>query len=37
MGFIETALQMVTLAIPILIVYVAHNLGFMGGDLDSEL
>ena len=37
MGFIETALQMVTLAIPILIGYVAHKLGFLGGDFDSAL
>lgn len=37
MGFIETALQMVTLAIPILIGYVAHKFGFLGGDFDSAL
>ncbi len=37
MGFTDTALQMVVLAIPILIGYVAHKLGFMGGDFDKKL
>lgn len=37
MGFIDTALQMVTLAIPIIIGYVAHKLDFMGGEFDSVL
>ncbi len=35
MSFTDTALQMVVLAIPILIGYIAHKLGFMGGDFDS--
>ncbi len=37
MGFIDTALQMVILAIPIVIGYVAHKLGFMGGEFDGKL
>lgn len=37
MGFTDTALQMVVLAIPILIGYVAHKLGLMGGEFDSRL
>ncbi|MDM8299602.1 AEC family transporter [Collinsella tanakaei] len=37
MGFIDTALTMVTLAIPIIIGYAAHKLGFMGGEFDSAL
>ncbi len=37
MSFTDTALQMVVLAIPILIGYVAHKLGFMGGTFDSGL
>ena len=37
MSFTDTALQMVVLAIPILIGYIAHKLGFMGGDFDSKL
>ena len=37
MSFADTALQMVVLAIPIIIGYVAHKLGFMGGDFDSKL
>lgn len=37
MGFLETALTMVTLAIPIVIGYVAHRLGFMGGEFDGKL
>lgn len=37
MGFLETALTMVTLAIPIVIGYVAHRLGFMGGGFDGKL
>lgn len=37
MGFLETALTMVTLAIPIVIGYIAHRLGFMGGEFDGKL
>lgn len=37
MSFTDTALQMLVLAIPILIGYIAHKLGFMGGDFDSKL
>lgn len=37
MGFVDTALQMVILAIPIIIGYAAHKLGFMGGDFDTAL
>ena len=37
MSFTDTALQMVVLAIPILIGYVAHKLGFMGGEFDGKL
>ncbi len=37
MSFADTALQMVVLAIPILIGYVAHKLGLMGGEFDSKL
>ncbi len=37
MSFSDTALQMVVLAIPILIGYIAHKLGFMGGDFDKKL
>lgn len=37
MSFADTAFQMVVLAIPIIIGYVAHKLGFMGSDFDSKL
>ncbi len=37
MSFTDTALQMVVLAIPIIIGYIAHKLGFMGGEFDSKL
>ena len=37
MSFLDTALQMLTLAIPILIGYIAHKIGLMGGDTDSKL
>lgn len=37
MSFADTALQMLVLAIPIVIGYVAHRLGLMGGEFDSKL
>lgn len=36
MSFTDTALQMVTLAIPILIGFIAHKLGLMGGGFDTK-
>lgn len=37
MGFVDTALQMLVLAIPILVGYVAHRIGLMGSEFDGRL